>query len=651
MRKTLALALALVLALGLAVPAQARQRLCDPDEPYEVSPEEIQAFLDLMEETGAFYVDGQPVDTYPVDETPPMDEEYTYVDPYEQYAQDHPEELAALDVDALIAGWGYEDLTAREQFMLDHAGEDESLEDAVRQEYIELRVLVGDICADAAAYKADYPEQWESFDADAYFEREFARRYDGKTAYMAVWCIFTQEEFADDMFVDYMDDYLEYGDVIDWDDDWLDPDDEEPSLTLVVNGVVSDVAIAANNWTTYADANDLRAILGADAVAPGYDGPVPVREAAENAGWDVVWYDRWGDPDQQVCLWNKELVLEELEPQVAPFQQVVDAVIGLARQTLSSETPLRQTQTATLTCKLFDTLDGDKTYTMKFRAEAVIQKGVADMTMTMDLSPLVDILPADTVKYAALGMDLTADQLKERLGSVKMEAIVDYNEGATAVRMPLLDQLDPGLGEWQTSYSATPDWLGGLSYAESLYDDMVRRSEWRGGVSAREDVEEQVAMDKLVIGPDSLKKVGSTITWELKTDQINKALLTTDDISYFDEVPPFNKFDLNLRISDDGNYDLAFALRPNAVTPAMIDRGDFPGMFLATGDDFDLALTARGDGRKASASMKLHVKNYGVFDLSVQTTTSSATQGPRQIKDVERLWVEPAQGNILTRAK
>lgn len=603
MKKTLALALALVLCLGLCTPALATK---DP-------------------------VEG-------------------YVDPVEQYALDHPEEIAALDVDALLADWGFKDMTAGEAFLAWYGSEGSDLADAVKMYYINQRLIVKEYCSVAAKYKAEYPEEWESFDADAVFQKTMVEEngWANKEEYVRRYCILTEEEFVDRMFQVYIyDSFYDY----DYDSEWSGDDFAEPSLKLVVNGVASDVAIAANDWTTYADAAALRAILGETAVAPGYEGPVPIREAAENAGWDVQWYDGgWADEDQEVQLWNKDLILQELEPQVEPFQQVVDAVAGLARRTLWTETPQRQTQTVTLTFKKFDTLDGDKTYTMKGRAEAVYQGGVVDMTMTLDLSALVELLPADTVKYMALSLELTVDELKGQLSALKIEAIADYNQGATAVRMPLLETLGLGQGDWQISYSTTPEWLEGPNYAESLYDDMVRRGEWAGGVSARTNMEEQVAAEGLVL-EDSLKKVGSTITWTIKTDKLNKGLLSTDDISYFDETPPFKKFDLTLSISGDESYDLTLAIRPNADCPAMLDQGDLPGMFLTTGDDFDLSLTAHGDSRQATVSGKLHVKNFGVFDLASQSTTGSAGQGPRQIKDVERLWVEPAPDAVLTQAK
>lgn len=605
MKKTLALALALVLCLGLCTPALATK---DP-------------------------VEG-------------------YVDPVEQYALDHPEEIAALDVDELLAQWGYEDvnMTAQELFLQMNGEDGETVEAAVQRHYIRARLDVETFCQLAELYRAEEPEQWAAFDADAYFEETFMGEYNwkDKAQFVSDESILTDEEFADYMFVHYMD-------FPRWDDNDL-ASDGEPALTLVVNGVASDVAIAANDWTTYADAAALRAILGETAVAPGYEGPVPIREAAENAGWDVVWYPgSWDYEADQVCLWNRDIMLREIEPRVAAYQQVVEAVEGLARRTLFSETPLRQTQTVTLTFKKFDTLDGDKTYTMKGRAEAVYQKGVADVTMTLDLSALVELLPADTVKYMALSMDLTADQLREELSAYKIELILDFNQGATAVRVPLLDRLNPGLGEWHSEYSDQLKLLATPSYAQRAYQSMVDLSERTGGTWARQFMEEPSAAEKLALEPDSIQKTGSTLTWTLKTDQFNAAFLALDEIGYpsLDGVDPFKKMDLTLRISGDESYDLSFAMRPNMDCPGIEDYGTLGAWFSGVSmvQDFDLSLTAHGDSRQATVSGKLHVKNFGVFDLASQSTTGSAGQGPRQIKDVERLWVEPAPDAVLTQAK
>lgn len=608
MKKTLALALALVLCLGLCTPALATK---DP-------------------------VEG-------------------YVDPVEQYALDHPEEIAALDVDELLADWGFKDMTAGEAFLAWYGSEGSDLADAVKMYYINQRLIVKEYCSVAAKYKAEYPEEWKSFDADAVFQKTMVEEngWANKEEYVRRYCILTEEEFVDRMFQVYIyDSFYDY----DYDSEWSGDDFAEPSLKLVVNGVASDVAIAANDWTTYADAAALRAILGETAVAPGYEGPVPIREAAENAGWDVVWYPgSWDYEADQVCLWNRDIMLREIEPRVAAYQQVVEAVEGLARRTLFSETPLRQTQTVTLTFKKFDTLDGDKTYTMKGRAEAVYQKGVADVTMTLDLSALVELLPADTVKYMALSMDLTADQLREELSAYKIELILDFNQGATAVRVPLLDRLNPGLGEWHSEYSDQLKLLATPSYAQRAYQSMVDLSERTGGTWARQFMEEPSAAEKLAQEPGSLNKVGSTLTWTLKTDQFNKAFLALNEDSYpsMNGVDPLKKMELTLRVSGDEAYDLTFALRPNMDCLGIGDYGTLGAWFSGVSmvQDFDLSLTAHGDSRQATVSGKLHVKNFGVFDLAGQSTTGSAGQGPRQIKDVERLWVEPAPDAVLTQAK
>ena len=136
MKKLLALALALALCLGLAVPA-------------------------LAAETEVFYIDGQPVEIIPAGE---------YIDPYDAYQAAHPEEMAALDIDQLLKDWDYEDRTAEEQFMKAWGGAGESLEEAVVRLYTTYRLNVADTCELAQEYKVEYPQQWESFDLDAYME-------------------------------------------------------------------------------------------------------------------------------------------------------------------------------------------------------------------------------------------------------------------------------------------------------------------------------------------------------------------------------------------------------------------------------------------------------------------------------------------------
>lgn len=648
MKRTLALTLALVLALGLCVPALA----AEPD--------------------GTYYVDGQPVETYPVEETPPMDEDTVCLDFYEEYAQEHPEEIANLDTDALIAGWGYTDInmTAEEAFMERFSWANVTLEDAVKIQYINNRVRIEELRKDAADYKEQYPEAWAAFDADAFFEEgsssdAYYAYWAGmtKAEYMAEWNILTDEEFADDMFVQgaWADEYEK------WDDDgWYDPDGE-PTLTLMVNGVASEIAIEAGEGTTYADAAALRSILGDQAVAPDATGSIAIRAAAEAAGWDVQWYDGgWADEDQEVQLWDRKSFETQLVEKFGPLNDFMAKAMDLSMETLTSKEAISGKETVDVTLTRFSTLDGNKDYKLKLTADYVIQNSVLDMTLTFDVAQLLGLVsPAD---LANLGKDgaPTLETLTQLLKAGKMEILFDYDKGAIAYNIPLLTLLDESQEGWHTYY--LPGWqemedawqTEGNAYTSSLYSQMIAYASWGGAEYALADYQRSVAALSSYAGKDCFTTADDgSMTYNVTTQRMNRALAELMELSEPEKVSLFKAFDWSYALDNRGKVDMKIHIRPDmeGIAQAMA-REDFDPYFgqgtIMMGVlgvlDMDMAASGGGDQSRSTSQLTIHWNNVGTMDMRCEAKATPTTRAPRQIKDVEPLAVEPTPGTILTNA-
>lgn len=438
----------------------------------------------------------------------------------------------------------------------------------------------------------------------------------------------------------------------------------ESTLTLVVNGVASDAAVTAGEGVTYADAAQLRDILGSKAAAPTYEGPVPIREAAENAGWEVEWYDGgWEGLDRQVCLWNKEAFAAEVKPQLEGFQTLYDAAMDRSREAIFTETPKRAVENLTVTFKRFDTLDGDKTYNLKLRAETVYEKGVLDCTVTFDVSQLLGMFPAAGLETMAQEAGLSLSDFKALFSAGKMEFIIDCNVGGLAYNIPLLGLIDEDLAGWQTSYTSLYDYSQeNADFAGSLYARMRDYASQWGGVAGREYVDDSLETIGVFFSPDSVKTSGSAVTWTAETGKVNAALskLGGDGDKVFSL---FKKCDVTMTFDAQGETDLTLAFRPDTdgIAEAAMATGNDMDMPYALGYsllgrllgglDMELTATAHGDQAKSAGTLTLHIKNFGVFDVSAQSTTKSAAQGPRQLAEVERQWVEPAAGSTVTSAR
>lgn len=606
MKKLLALNLALVLALGLWAPALAAE-------------EETQAPI--------YTVDGEPVESY---ETPPMLGDEGYLTPRGQYAQDHAEELAALDVDALIAGWGYQDInrTAQETFMNEHGDGGDTLEEAARSYYIENRLDVSNSQDWATRYKGYYPEDWAAFDADCYFQHEWSGME--KETFLAWRNILTEEEFVDVMFEECIDIYGGY-DPADWGVEIDVP--AESALTLVVNGVVSDIPIAANNWTTYADADDMRALLGAQAVAGDYQGPVPVREVAEKLGWDVVWYrGDWKGRGQQVCLWNEEDFRAQADQALAGYQQLLELSWELAKESIFSETPKRQTETVEFTFTRFDTLDGDQTYTIKMDLDAVYQAGVMDLTLTFDASQLLklvsDLTGADLTELDA---PFSLDRLKNLLTAGKLELILDFNEGGVAINWPLLGLVDESLTGWQAAYlpGLSMD-AGAIDMAGSVYESVLSVTESSGGVSGKDFADGFLGGISAVVGGENVRRKGDSLSLHVETDKVNAALSKLMEAE--ETVEFFRRYEMDATMTAAGAVDMTMVIRPNMEVLAGVASPS--GLYLYGVPEVQLSAEAHGDLRKSTERVELHIQNWGKFVAESVSGMVRAVAGPRQIADV-----------------
>ena len=625
MKKLLAMALALALCLGLAAPALAEDG------------------TDAYHDYDYYY------NWYGYDEAL-----------YDEYKAAHPEEMAALDVDQLLADWQYEDInmTAEEQFMNWQGQEGESLEEAVVRVYVEKRLDVLESVQDAQTYKAEYPEAWADFDADAYFEYEWG--WD-KGDYYAYFCIFTDEEFVDNMFVNYVNMYGLYDD---WDygynwDYGYDYDYGEQALVLMVNGVANEAEVTAEGGVSYVDAAVLREILGAEAVPADQTGPVAIRAAAEAAGWDVAWYNGWWDEDQEIQLWDKAAYEARLAEEFGPLNDLLTKNAERGRESMFSQEAVSGHDTVDVKLTAFSTLNGNKDYTMTMTIDYVAQNGVLDGTITFDVAALLQVMDPWTLRWMIADSGFTADQLTQVLKAGKMELILDYNENVMAYNIPFLGLVDEDLAGWQTCDLGLPGGDDGVesTYVSTLYTQMLDRADYLGAEYAAEKYEDSVGLMVLFAGKDRFAVQNGKTTYSLTTQAVNEYL---SDKVVADGAPEaaysfFKAFDMTFTQDDKGNTSLDLHIRPDVdgikeAAAAQDDYSYYYGMdiFGWSLPSIDMDITASGSGNQNGFSGKLsvHRDNEGTLELNLKETLSKSTKSPRQIKDVAPEIDQPRLGII-----
>lgn len=654
MKKHLALALTLILTLGLACPAWAA--------------EETDA-VQLLEELGV------------LDPVPPaLDPDYTYdgddyvyTDPYEEYEAAHPEEFENLDPDALLAGWGYVERTPAEWFLAYEGEYGETLEEAVWRTYVGKRIKVEYNCAQAEEYRAKYPKEWAKFDADSYFESEWLG-YSGdslpdKAAYMARYNVLTEEEFVDDMFVMYVDDNRY---TVGFEQDEYEM--PEPTLTLTVNGVSTDVEVTAGEGVTYADADALRQLLGPEAVPGDKVGLLPIRTTAEAAGWDVVWYGGgwWYGGEREVQLWDKASYEAYLAEEFGPVNDFFAKAMKTSGSTLFSETPTAAHETVTADLTRFSTLDGDETFRLTFDVDAVMGGGVLDVTVTFDVTELLKLFPADALESLTQMGGFSVTQLRQFLKAGVMEFIIDYNTGDIAYNIPLLALVDESLAGWQTETVSDLvgvgetmmglDEMADLSLTSTLYAQMINSASYGGAEYALDEYEQTVGLLSTFAGKDRFTIQGNKTTYSITTQAMNEALSAlinadADDDSELDRVAQpvysiFKAFDITYTLDEVGNVTASLHIRPDTDGIAAAVAKAYESSYysydptasgvmgvvmnwLLKGWDMDMTASSQGSAARSTGRVDVHWNNVG--KLSVRTTAAQTSgKAPRSIDDIVR---------------
>lgn len=429
-----------------------------------------------------------------------------------------------------------------------------------------------------------------------------------------------------------------------------------PTLTLYVNGVAAETAVTAEEGVSYADADALRGILGDTAVAADAAGSVPIRAAAEAAGWDIQWYDGgWSGRDQEIQLWDKTAYEAALADEFGPMNGFFAKAMKQSADLLFSETPVSGHETVDIALTRFSTLDENKDYTLKLGVDYVVQKGVMDITLTFDVSQLLQFVdPRDLAGWAKEG-NFTVAQLTALLKAGTAELILDYNENAMAYNVPLLALFDEDEAGWQTVYSGTSyvlpdlDELKDFSFVSSLYAAMTTTAGYMGAEYAKENYESQTAWLALFLGKDRFSTQGGKTTYSMTTQGMNRAvgelIAQAAGLEEAPQVSLFKHCELTYTLDEGGNMDMELHFRPdvdgirNAVAAYYDGDDTYYGMATLLGWylpalDMDVTANGRGNQGRYVSGMNVHWNNVGTMEMRCAATAGTALTGPRQIEDV-----------------
>lgn len=536
------------------------------------------------------------------------------------YEARHPGELDGVSTESLLASWGYtQTLTPIEQFMQDKGITDPAqVRPYLLGDYVWDRLRAESNHAKALTYREMYPEQWAGFDADAWFASY--RYWDNKSDYMDLYHLFTEEEFREDMFV-------EYADRASWQWDISLPDGGR-LITLMVNGERSEAAVTLIDGACYASADVLNPILGAQLTGDR----IAIRQAAQEAGWDVV----WSASENTVYLYRRA---DLPQGDFSKFDELMDRVLAAAKTEKGQS--YKTTENIDLKLTAFNTLDGDKTHTARAAAELIQKDSLYELTVTLNAAELMPLIPKASLDLmdAQFIKDLTT-----LMRGCKFTLLLNGETGELYINAPLLALIDDtykentwlraGLG----SFPALPFDLDSLEWNTNdfLYQELLNQSARGSWFAYYSYLNSQETLSALM-GPQNLTEKNGTLTWTLNTQSL-KNLLPEDEEIGAQVASIFKEYNVTLSVDQSGKMtsDAAFRLDMDALA-SLIAQGGWGSdplsaafiSWLTNLFDFRMDAHASGTADSSSSSASFHWKNQFKLEMSGDSTRQKTSTAPK----------------------
>lgn len=566
----------------------------------------------------------------------------------EDYRAAHPGELEALTTEELLARKGYtQTLTPAQQLMEDWpwVESEEAVRPVLLADYVSARNTAERNHALCLEYREANPDRWAEFDAEAYFHESYGGM--DKEEYQALWSLASEDEFIEQMFVEYVN-----SESWEWEEDrpWqpvVIPDDEP---CLVVNGVRRpELDLTTADGVSYLPAEELNELLGTHYVSS--ESPVALRSAAESAGWDVT----WNSLQNEVVLLDRETILKGLD--LSRFEELMGRLFSAVR---TEEGQSYQTVgTWDLTLTEFDSLDGDRSYSAQIGAQLTTRDRAVDLTLTADASQLLELLPEKTAAVLAreLPKRLRLPELKTLLSGCKLQLLLDLERGELYWNLPLLALVETELTEDTWFHLSLEGWdvsnagemlaalqRGELRLGERLYDTLLADSaqDWWGADNSYEEFARLQVLLNGLLGPDTIAEKNGTLTWQVNTERVNRLMSQAVNADLVEPLPTsegrfFQRYELSVSVTPEGTVTSSVDIRPDMEgMVTMLAGGGWTdsleaALLIRLLELFDFQETARSSGTAdhSTGTAQFHWKNQFKLELSAATDRQKTPQAPR----------------------
>ena len=220
------------------------------------------------------------------------------------------------------------------------------------------------------------------------------------------------------------------------------------TVSCILDGTTLTLKLGENTLTM--DENGVVSTLEMDCAAYVKDNRtyVPVRFISQAFGYDVLW-----DLDfETAVLVDEEALAARIDEQFTILNRALDAL------TPDPEQALQTTAAVQADVTLFDSIAGDKSYRFDGAVSGIVQGGVAQGELNMDLSALNEMLELDALMEEYIAWNVPAQEeldaingLIDSLGGLSLEYIENAETKTFYVRSPLLALIDES---WEDAWLA-----------------------------------------------------------------------------------------------------------------------------------------------------------------------------------------------------
>ncbi|MEG0598251.1 MAG: hypothetical protein RR502_09420, partial [Oscillospiraceae bacterium] len=359
-------------------------------------------------------------------------------------------------------------------------------------------------------------------------------------------------------------------------------------MNVLLNGKcipLSAGQIKSLGGTIFLPADVLSKALGVT-VKGNADGYAPVRTSAEAAGFDVFWEQDY----QTVVLVDRKGIVAKLDADFSQAQTLLTRALAASLPEAGQAYASNESLTANV--KLFNTLDGDSSYTLSCKASSIQKDGSISGSVTLDVAGLLRQLSAEEKEMMTemLPKKLTLNQLISLAAGLQINYILDAKDESLSVNIPALATFVEGYGKdkWvQMDVTGLSDLLETTEIGSlgSMIYDFARTTSYGGDyLDYYANLTGNLATVKAFLGNDRFKEQNGTLTYQLDTATVNGLIADLTSVSYSGPVEnAFRTANLSLALTDGGKFSTSFNLRPNTAALA----GGVPGLTgVMSGFDF-----------------------------------------------------------------